>query len=487
MLGFPISWRGALSVALAAGVVAGAMPLPLPAAPQGDPVVSAETPRAVPETRAEITLSFAPVVRRAAPAVVNIYTSKRIEGGNSPFAGDPFFERFFRDMFPGPKTRRGVENSLGSGVVLDPSGIVVSNNHVVGGADEITVVLSDRREFHGEVIFADERSDLAVVRLHDASDLPTLELRDSDTLEVGDLVLAIGNPFGVGQTVTSGIISGLARTGGTPAGRSGLFVQTDAAINPGNSGGALVDMQGRLVGINTAILSRTGGNIGIGFAVPANLVARVVSAALQGDSTLVRPWLGFEGEQVDGELAAALGLPVPHGVLIEALHPESSLAAAGLERGDVITGLDGLAVNTTQEIAFRAATRRLGDTLDVSYLRRGAPRSASVLLAAAADRPPRDERTLGVEDGLPGLTVVNVNPAVIEQAGLPVNSRGVLVLAARGPAQRTGLRPRDFIRKVGDGQITDVSGLAERLRDAGGLVVLEVERNGRLGQIRYRR
>jgi Do/DeqQ family serine protease len=477
-----MSWKGPLVLALAAPVaVAVALWAALWAAALAD-----AAPR-VPETRAEITLSFAPVVRQAAPAVVNIYTRKQVERRISPFAGDPFFERFFRDMFPGPTTRRGIESALGSGVILDPSGIVVSNHHVVGGADEITVVLSDRREFEGEVIFADQRSDLAVVRLENASDLPTIELRDSDTLEVGDLVLAIGNPFGVGQTVTSGIVSGLARTGAAPAGMSGLFIQTDAAINPGNSGGALVDMRGRLVGINTAILSRTGGNIGIGFAVPANLVARVVSSALQGDSELVRPWLGFDGQQVDGEIAAALGLPAPQGVLIEELHPESPLALAGLARGDVITDLDGLAVNSIPEIAFRAATKRLGETLGVGYLRGGASATAPVMLAAAADRPPRDRRTLGPEDGLPGLTVVNVNPAVIEEIGLPVTSRGVMVAGVRGPAQRLGLRPRDFIRRVGDGPVADVSGLAERMRAARGLVVLEVEREGRLGQIRFRR
>jgi Do/DeqQ family serine protease len=455
--------------------------------PERAPVAPAETARVVPETRSEITLSFAPVVRQAAPAVVNIYTRKLVERRLNPFADDPFFERFFRDMFPVPRTRRGIESSLGSGVIVDPSGIIVSNYHVVGGADEITVVLPDRREFEGEVIFADEQSDLAVVRLVGASGLPTLELRDSDTLEVGDLVLAIGNPFGVGQTVTSGIVSGLARsTAGARSGRAGLFIQTDAAINPGNSGGALVDMQGRLVGINTAILSRSGGNIGIGFAVPANLVARVVGSALKGETQLVRPWLGFEGQAVDGELAAALGLSAPTGVLVEALHPEGPLAAAGLERGDVVTGLGGLPVNTMQEIAFRAATRRLGDILDVDYVRRGVQQSASLVLTAAADRPPRDQRTFGPADGLPGLTVVNVNPAVIEEVGLPVTSRGVVVVSARGPAQRAGLRPRDFIRGVGAAAVENVAGLAELLRAARGAISIEVERDGRLGQIRYR-
>ena len=237
----------------------------------------------VPSSRAEIALSFAPVVRQAAPAVVSIYTRKLVERRFDPFAGHPMFEQFFRGMVPpGGFVQRGVEQSLGSGVILDPSGIVVSNYHVVGGADEIVVVLEDGREFRGRVILADRETDLAVVRLDGASGLPALRLRDSDTLEVGDLVLAIGNPFGVGQTVTSGIVSGLGRGGGSGTGQAGMFIQTDAAINPGNSGGALVDMAGRLVGINTAILSRTGGNIGIGFAVPANIVAKIVAAARSG-------------------------------------------------------------------------------------------------------------------------------------------------------------------------------------------------------------
>jgi Do/DeqQ family serine protease len=465
------------------------------AAPSDLPPLVPVQNRVVPTTRADMMLSFAPVVRKAAPAVVNIYTTKIVERRLNPFAGDPFFEQFFRGMFPPGARSRSIENSLGSGVILDPAGIVVSNYHVVAGADEIKVVLADRREFAGQVIFADKESDLAVVKLDGASDLPTLALRDSDTLEVGDVVLAIGNPFGVGQTVTSGIVSGLGRTGGLDigqnagqnTGRSGVFIQTDAAINPGNSGGALVDTQGRLVGINTAILSRTGGNIGIGFAVPANLVAKVVATARAGHAELVRPWLGFAGKQVDGELAAALGLPAPRGVLVEAVHPASSFAAAGIERGDVITELDGLAVNTRREIGFRAATKELGDTLEIGYLRRGAPASTTVVLQAAADEPPRDRRTFGAADGLPGLTVVNVNPAVIEEADLPVTSHGVLVLHAQGPAQRVGLRPRDFIRRIGDAVIENVSSLAQHLGASRGLVVLGVERDGRLGQLRFQR
>ena len=276
------------SIPLAA-IVLSVAAMSMPESPQhfDEHILRIDQQRVVPTTRSEITLSFAPVVKQTAPAVVNIYTKKVVQRRISPFMGDPFFERFFQDMFPrGPRQQRRIENSLGSGVIVDARGIVVSNHHVIARADEITVVLQDRREFSGKVIFADEESDLAVVQLSGAAGLPTLSLRDSDSLEVGDLVLAIGNPFGVGQTVTSGIVSGLGRSGGARARGAGVFIQTDAAINPGNSGGALVDMEGQLVGINTAILSRSGGSNGIGFAVPANLVARVVNSAPSGNGAL---------------------------------------------------------------------------------------------------------------------------------------------------------------------------------------------------------
>lgn len=453
----------------------------------GVPVVKVQQTRVVPTTRSEITLSFAPVVKQAAPAVVNIYTRKVVQRRASPFAGDPFFERFFKDMFPAQRTRKRVENSLGSGVILDSSGIVVSNHHVVGEADEITVILQDRREFQGRVILADEDSDLAVLQLEDASDLPTLQIRDSDSLEVGDLVLAIGNPFGVGQTVTSGIISGLTRSGGARRGGDGVFIQTDAAINPGNSGGALVDMEGRLVGVNTAILSRSGGSNGIGFAIPSNLVARVVSSAQSGQKELVRAWFGLDGQTVSGELAAAIDLALPQGILIEDLHPDSPLTRAGLKRGDVILALEGGEVNTPQELDFRAATLPLRSNAMLTYLRKGREQRVAVRLDAAPERPNPDRRQLGREDGLPGATLINVNPRVIEELGLPVSAKGVLVLQAQGPARRVGLRRGDFLRRI-DGKSVDTVAMAVPfLRQTRGDTVLQVERKGKTGEIRYSR
>lgn len=474
------------------GVVLGACamteaPLNVAISQSAVPVINVDSQRIVPQTQSQITLSFAPVVKQAAPAVVNIYTKKVVERRASPFAGDPFFERFFQDMFPrGQRRQRKIENSLGSGVILHASGIVVSNHHVVAGADEITVVLQDRREYQGRVIFADKESDLAVVQLDGAEGLPTLALRDSNSLEVGDLVLAIGNPFGVGQTVTSGIVSALARGRESRRG-TGFFIQTDAPINPGNSGGALVDMEGRLVGVNTAILSRSGGSNGIGFAVPANLVAKVVNTARAGKSELVRPWLGIAGQAVTGEIASALGLATPVGLLIDNLHPASPLATAGMKPGDVITELDGEPVNTMQELEFRAATRTLNSSSTMTSLRDGVARSSQVVLAAAPDTPARDQRDLGRGDGLPGLSVVNVNPIVIDQFDLPMSSKGVLVLRALGPAGRVGLRRGDFIRSVDGNTVDRVSALVDQLQATSGDTVLDVERDGRVGKVRYQR
>ena len=331
----------------------------------------------VPESRAEIQLSFAPVVKRASPAVVNVFTRKVVERRMSPFSGNPFFDRFFRE-FGGP-TRRRLENSLGSGVIMRPEGIVVTNAHVVENAVDIRVALADRREFDAELILFDKPSDLAVLQLEGAEDLPTLALRDSDTLEVGDLVLAIGNPFGVGQTVTSGIVSALARTGR----RGGYFVQTDAAINPGNSGGALVDGAGRLVGVNTAILSRSGGSVGIGFAIPSDLVAQAVESALRGERRLARPWAGVRGQTVDAALAEALGLDRPAGVIIAEMRRDSPLAAAGVRPGDVVIELEGEPVDTPQEFAYRLAALGVGGEAEIVWLHEGRRREGVMALVPA--------------------------------------------------------------------------------------------------------
>src|SRR5215831_13559283 len=295
--------------------------------------------RQVPASASQLELSFAPVVKRVAPAVVNVYAA-RIVANNNPFLADPFFRQFF-----GAVPREQVERSLGSGVIIDQAGLVVTNYHVIDGASQIKVALADKREFEADIVLKDQRSDLAVLRVKDANErFPTLEFADSDELQVGDVVLAIGDPFGVGQTVTHGIVSAVART---QVGISDyrFFIQTDAAINPGNSGGALVDANGRLIGINTAIYSRSGGSQGIGFAIPANMVRVVVASAKTGGSAVVRPWLGAKLQEVTPEIADSMGLKRPSGALVANVAAGGPAARAGIKTGDVIVSIDGTVVD----------------------------------------------------------------------------------------------------------------------------------------------
>jgi S1-C subfamily serine protease len=287
----------------------------------------AQTQRVAPESKAQVQLSFAPIVRQTAGAVVNVYASRSERRQNA--AMEEYFRRFFGDNAPGVPRGRS-QSSLGSGVIVDPSGLVITNNHVIENMNEVKVALADRREFEAEILLRDSRTDIAVLKLKDPSNLQAIELGDSEALQVGDIVLAIGNPFGVGQTVTQGIVSALART---QVGISDyqFFIQTDAAINPGNSGGALIDMNGRVVGINTAIYSRSGGNVGIGFAVPSSMVRVVLNSARGGAKNVVRPWLGARLQPVDGDIATGLGLERPMGVLVTSVYDKGPAAEAGLK------------------------------------------------------------------------------------------------------------------------------------------------------------
>ena len=339
----------------------------------------------IPFSKEEITLSFAPLVKEATPAVVNIYAKRIVETRSSPFANDPIFSEFFRNFAP---SRPRVQNSLGSGVILSDDGYVVSNYHVVGQADEIKVVLNDRREFDATVLLSDPQADLAILKLEGAEDMPHLDLRDSDTVEVGELVLAIGNPFGVGQTVSSGIVSGLARSGTATGNERGYFIQTDAPINPGNSGGALIDINGDLIGVNTSILSRSGGSNGIGFAIPASLVAQVLDQAEAGNDRFQRPWAGITGQSVDADMAAHFGLDRPEGIAITQMHPASPFADAGFQPGDVILAVDGMPVSSPPEMIFRMTVAGLGNAVAVTRLRDGREREIEVTLAP----PPRIRR-----------------------------------------------------------------------------------------------
>jgi len=440
------------------------------------------TQERVPQSPAEISLTFAPLVREAAPAVVNIYASRVVQT-RSPFQDDPIFGNFFRDF---GQSRPRVQNSLGSGVILSEDGIVVSNYHVVGQATEIRVVLNDRREYQAAVLLGDEESDLAILRLEDARDMPHLELRDSDTVEVGELVLAIGNPFGVGQTVSSGIVSGLARSGTATGNARGYFIQTDAPINPGNSGGALIDVNGQLIGVNTSILTRSGGSNGIGFAIPSALVAQFVAQARAGNTVFERPWAGVSGQPVDAGLSESLGLSLPGGVVLSQLHPLSPLAAAGLEVGDVITAVDGQPVNTPPEMIYRMSVRGIGAEAEVTRLRRGVEETVTVAMIAPPEDPPRAEVTLGTRSVLPGLTVATVNPALQSEFDLPMSAEGVVVLDPGPYGARAGLRPGDILRAINGVPVEATGDIDPVLRRAAPRIQIEAQRGSRNVFLRFR-
>ena len=431
----------------------------------------------VPHTRNEITLSFAPVVREAAPAVVNVHSRKVIES-RSPIFDDPLFRRFFGDGGGGSRER--VQNALGSGVIVREDGIVVTNYHVVAEADELIVALADRREFEAKVLLADERTDLAILKLDTKGrKLPVLPFRDSDTAQVGDLVLAIGNPFGVGQTVTSGIISALART---QVGISDyqFFIQTDAAINPGNSGGALITMDGKLVGINTAIYSRTGGSVGIGFAIPSNMVKMVVETAVNGGA-LMRPWIGVTGQTVTAEMAESLGLDRPGGVLVSEVFPGGPADAAGIKVGDVIQSIDGFEVNDPQGLRYRVATQPLGKAVRVSCLRAGKPRDVTVKLTKPPETPPRDIQVLEGRHPLAGVKVGNLSPAFAEELGLDGWTQGVIILevAPNSPAAQLRLRPGDIIVSINGDDAKTVAALKTALAKPTDEWNMTIRRGGR--------
>lgn len=438
----------------------------------------------VPSSAAQMQLSFVPLVKQAAPAVVNIYAKIMAAPARTPLQRDPFFERFFRDPF---SEKPRVQNSLGSGVILSEDGIVVSNYHVVGMATEIRVVLNDRREYSARVLLGDEEADLAILQIEAEEALPFLELRDSETVEVGELALAIGNPFGVGQTVSSGIVSGLARSrsGGGNAGL-GYFIQTDAPINPGNSGGALIDMGGRLMGINTSILTRSGGSNGIGFAIPADLVAAFMEQARAGEPEFLRPWAGISGQPVDADMAAPLGLDRPGGIVVSGVHPASPFAAAGLEVGDVITTVERQPVNTPAEMIYRMSVAGMGKSAAVDVMRAGQTVSFDVALMTAPDQPPRDEITLGERSLLPGLQLVRINPAVLAALNLPLESEGVAVMATGPFAPRVGLRDGDVILAINGDTLDHPQQVARILSGDQRRIEMVIQRGNRRTLLRFR-
>ncbi len=460
---------------------ASAAPMAIPTL-NTDTRVAAASQREVPQTQAQVQMSFAPLVKTVTPAVVNVYATKTEQGFQSPFAGDPFFSRLFGgQMF---QSRPQTSQSLGSGVIIDPKGVIITNSHVVNGADEIHIALSGGREYPVKLLLDDPKSDLAVLQMQNTGgkSFPALAFADSDDVQVGDLVLAVGNPFGVGQTVTSGIVSALARSG-VETGNFDYFIQTDAAINPGNSGGALVDLSGHLVGINTAIFTRSGGSVGIGFAIPANMAHTVAEAGEKG-GPIVRPWFGARLQEVTSDIADSLSIDPPHGALVTEVAPGSPADKAGLKSGDAIVQIDGIDVDAPQGFDFRFATKELGSTVDIQYVRGGQLADTQVAVTAAAGATADETATISGNTRFAGTTVSVLTPAVAQDLDLPFDSKGVVVtdVAANSPADEMGLRKGDIVLSLNGRQITDVSTFKSLVSGRSGGWQIVLNRGGQIIQ-----
>lgn len=433
---------------------------------------------------AALVTSFAPIVKQAQPAVVSIASTKVVKAnsgdeGLSPFFDDPTFRQFFGQRNPqGNKPREQREHGLGSGVIVSADGYILTNNHVIDGANDIRVITSDKRELKARVIGADPNTDVAVVKV-EANNLPTLQFADSSEVQVGDIALAIGNPFGVGQTVTMGIISATGR------GNLGIedyedFIQTDAAINPGNSGGALINANGELIGINTAILSRAGGNQGVGFAVPANL-ARTVMNQLLKNGKVVRGYMGVTIQPVTGELAKAFNLPNSNGALVGEITPDSPASKAGLKQGDVITELNGVAVNDNRELRLKISQLAPGTTVRLKVLRDGSPRDINVTLGELPNEKTTASNDKSDNNSPYGLSVENLTPQITRELNLSANITGVVVTDVQdgSRADEAGLRQGDVIQQVSRQAVTNVAEFERAMKQASGKpVVLLVNRNG---------
>ena len=425
--------------------------------------------KAVPESQAQIELSYAPLVKDVSPAVVNVYTKKTVQRSVT------MQEFMFGRRFGGPRT----QSSLGSGVILGADGIVVTNNHVIDGADEIVIVLADRREYPAELILADERTDLAVLRVDaEGSELPTLDYADTRGVEVGDLVLAVGNPFGVGQTVTTGIISATARTD-VGVSDYAFFLQTDAAVNPGNSGGALVNTRGELVGINTAIFSRSGGSNGIGFAIPSEMVKRVVDAAVN-EGTIVRPWLGLKGQSVTFDIAKAQGLERPLGVIITEVYDDGPADRSDLRRGDLVLSIDGREVFDERGLKFLAATKSPGEDVTLRVLRGGNEQTIETRLAPPPGTSEAEVVLLEGRHPFTGAEVAELSPRLAEELGRDPFDSGVLVtrVMRRAYARRV-VRSGDIIQSVDGQPIKTLDDLDAALDRDSGRWEIEIDRGGR--------
>jgi Do/DeqQ family serine protease len=406
----------------------------------------------VPASRSEVRLTFAPIVKKVTPAVVNVYGARIEKAPANPLLNDPVFRQFFGNQFP---QQDRVRRSAGSGVIVEASGLIVTNHHVIEGMTEIRVSLADKREFAAEIVLRDPRSDLAVLRIKPDAPLQALELGDADRLEVGDFVIAIGNPFGVGQTVTQGIVSALARTL-SGVGDYQFFIQTDAAINPGNSGGALVDIDGRLVGINSAIFSQSGGSHGIGFAIPVSMVRVVLASAKAGQTRVHRPWFGANVQPLTTELAESLGLDRPQGALVAGVYGFGPAHEAGIKQGDVITALDGVPVDDAEAFGFRFATKPIGGAVKLTLRRGKATQTLTLNLSPAPEHKPRQTLVVSGRWPIAGAKVMTMSPAVAEDLGIETLVDGVAIAEVEpdSPAAQIGLLAGDIILSIDNEPVT---------------------------------
>jgi serine protease Do len=437
---------------------------------------------ALPISLGNFTNGFSSVLKPALPAVVNIHTSKVVKPKQAmnPFGNDPMFRQFFGDQFGQGKPTPEREQSLGSGVILTPDGTIITNNHVIDGASDIKVQLSDKREFRAKLVGTDPKTDVAILKI-DASGLPTLPLGDSTNLHVGDLVFAIGDPFGIGETATMGIVSATGR-GGLGIENYEDFIQTDASINPGNSGGAMIDLHGNLVGINTAILSGgSGGNQGVGFAIPISMAKNVMDQILT-HGKVVRGYLGIYIQDVDPKIAKAFGLQQAGGALIGDVTPETPAARAGLKKGDVVLKLNGEPVDSRNELMLHISQMAPGTTVKLGVWHEGRMQDFTITLGELPDKAAKaDGEEASGSNALEGVEVQELTSEIAQDLKLPASVHGVVVTSVdpASTAATTGLNRGDVIQEVNHKPVRNVAEYDQALQNTGKQpVLLLVNRGG---------
>lgn len=445
----------------------------------GETSAAKEVTKQIPHVREEITLSYAAVIKKVAPAVVNIYTLQHMKAKlpNSPFLEDPFFKQFFERVHPD----YGHEQvALGSGVIINKEGFILTNYHVVDDADVIQVILSDRREFIAKPIIMDKRTDLAILKIEAKEDFPYLTVSPQEDLEVGDVVLALGNPFGVGQTVTHGIVSALARS------QEGIsdfhsFIQTDAAINPGNSGGALVTTDGRLVGINTAIYSKSGGSMGIGFAIPTTLAISVIDS-LKNGGHIVRPWIGLDVEPITLKVAKSLGWNHPYGVLVKNVYPMGPAHTAGIKAGDIISALDGHAIEDKAALDYQVAISPVGKKATVTVFRQGEEKKVPIQLIEPMGAKNPHPFVIEGRHPLQGTKMKILSPATALDMGLNPMATGVVIseVSKTGIAAQLGVLPGDILVSINKKNVNTKKDVIELLKNKEGSWQIVLRRGNKL-------